>query len=181
MDMGFKTYLINEEKSHLGHKVTDVLTAVHDLQDDMEHMGVRQTTRLADDIVNSIRKILHSQWSIKQQKHLGSLQKVAVALKKTIEDKGDLKQIIPAAAQELENVSTKLGIKTSSALDQAAELGGEDASQQDMELTSQQDGPTADQMQQQPDMQDPMMQQQQQPMMPPVDPTMGQQPMEPGF
>lgn len=171
--MGFKTYLLNEEKSHLGHKVTDVLTTVHDLQNDMEHMGVRQTTRLADDIVNRIRKILHSQWTIKQQKHLQSLQKVAVALKKTIEEKGDLKQMIPAAAQELENVSTKLGIKTTSALDQAAELGGEDVEQQDMELTSQQDGPEQpvdpqmDQMGQMPpdpNQQDPMMQ----------DPMMGQ-------
>lgn len=164
--MSFKTFLINEDKAYLGHKVSDVLTAVHDLQDDMEHMGSRQTMRLADDIVNRIRKILHGQWSVKQQKHLETLQKAAVALKKTIEDKGDLKQMIPNVAQELEGLSTKLGVKTTNALDQAAELGGEDASQEDMEITPPDQDPNQmqqgmqDPNQMQPDMQDPMMQQQ---------------------
>ena len=165
--MSFKTFLLNEDKAYLGHKVSDVLTAVHDLQDDMENMGARQTIRLADDIVNRIRKVLHGQWSVKQQKHLETLQKAAVALKKTIEDKGDIKEMIPNVAQELEGLSTKLGVKSNDALDQAAELGGEDASQADMEITP----PDQDPNQIQPDMQDPMMQQPQ--------PQQPQQPQQP--
>ena len=142
MDMGFKSFLILEEKGHLGRKISNVLTATNDLQDDMEHMGIRQVARLADDIVNQIRKIIHSQWSPSQQKHLYQLQKIGVALKKAIEDKGNVKELIPAAAQELESISTKLGIKTpgGEVLDKAAELGGEDTSQDDMELTSPEDG-----------------------------------------
>jgi len=163
--MSFKNFLINEDKAYLGHKVSDVLTALHDLQDDMEHMGTRQVTRLADDIVNRIRKILHGQWSVKQQKHLESLQKAAVALKKTIEDKGNVKDVLPDVTQELEGLSTKLGVKTGNALDQAAEAGGEDVSQADMEITP----PDQDPNQQQ----DPNQMQAQPPM--PQDPqTMGQ-------
>ena len=141
--MDFKNFLLNEDNGYLGNKVSDVLTSLHDLQDDMPHMGTRQVTRLADDVVNHLRKILHSQWSPAQQKHLLQIQKVAVALKKAIEDKGDLKELIPSAAEELENLSTKLGVKQkdSKVLDKAAELEGEDASQDDMELTSQQDRP----------------------------------------
>lgn len=157
--MEFKGFLLNEEKGHLGHKIKDVLTAAHDLQDDMEHMGARQIARLADAIVIRIRKILHSQWTPSQQKHLVQLQKVAVALKKAIEDKGDIKELIPAAAQELEMLSVKLGVKSSSGKDdvlsQAAELGGEDTSQTDMELTSQQDNPIFQPPQGQQPLQDP--------------------------
>lgn len=142
MDIGFKSFLILEEKGHLGRKISNVLTATTDLESDMEHMGIRQVARLADDIVNQIRKIIHSQWSPSQQKHLYKLQKIGVALKKAIEDKGNVKELIPAAAQELESITTKLGVKTpgGDVLDQAAELGGEDATQDNMELTSNQDG-----------------------------------------
>jgi hypothetical protein len=100
-------------------------------------MGSRQIIRLCDDIVNQIRKILHNQWSPSQRKHLIPLQKIAVAIKKTIEDKGNLRELIPSAIEELELVSSKLGTKNkeSNILDQAAELEGEDVTQKDMEVT----------------------------------------------
>jgi hypothetical protein len=133
----FKTYLLNEDRAFLGQKVNKILTAAHDIEADMEHMGSRQIIRLCDDIVNQIRKILHNQWSPSQRKHLIPLQKIAVAIKKTIEDKGNLRELIPSAIEELELVSSKLGTKNkeSNILDQAAELEGEDVTQKDMEVT----------------------------------------------
>ncbi len=137
--MEFKTFLLNEDRAFLGQKVGKILTAAHDLESDMEHMGSRQITRLCDDIVNQIRKILHNQWAPSQRKHLLPLQKIAVAIKKTIEDKGNLRELIPSAIEELESVSSKLGVKSKEGdiLNQAAELEGEDVSQDDMELTPQ--------------------------------------------
>jgi hypothetical protein len=41
----------------LGHRVGDVLTAAHDLQDDIDSLGARQIARMSDNIVNQIRKI----------------------------------------------------------------------------------------------------------------------------
>lgn len=109
---GFKWFLINEEKAYLGHRVGDILTAVQDLEQDLGGMGVRQIARIADDVVDQLRKILHDQWSPKNKKHLRDLQKVAVALKKAIEEKDDLKELIPQISQALQDVSAKLGVRT---------------------------------------------------------------------
>ena len=104
----FKVFLLNEEKSFLGKKVAGVLTPMQELQDDMENMGARHLTRVAEKLVNDIRKILHGHWELQQQQYLKDLQKIAVAIQKTIEDKGDLRDIIPAATQSLQDLSGKL-------------------------------------------------------------------------
>lgn len=112
--MQFKDFLLNEEKAYLSHKVSDVLTALHDLNGDLENLGSRQLNRMAEAIVNQIRRILHSQWSDKQIKHLKALQKSAVAIMKAIDEKGDLKSTLQGAAQELEGLSSSLGEPVSS-------------------------------------------------------------------
>lgn len=151
---GFKNFLLNEEKSYLGHRVGDVLTAAQELQQDMENLGSRHLNRLAERVVNQIRKILHSQWSSKSQKHLQSLQRIAVAIMKTIDEKGDLKEILPTAVQELQNLSGQLGVKVNN-LEGPEEMGGEEVSQADFQQTG--DGPAPPQQQPPaPGMQDPM-------------------------
>ncbi len=107
----FKRYLINEEKSYLGQKIGDTLSAVQNIQDDMENMGTRHLSRMAEKIVNQIRQILHSQWSPKHLPKLKELQRIAVALQKTIEEKGDLRELIPAATSALEKLSGDMGTK----------------------------------------------------------------------
>ena len=111
---GFKNYLFNEEKGHLGKRVNNILTAAQELQGDAENLGSRKVTRLADEIVNQVRSILHDQWTPRQKKHLENLVKVGVALKKSIEEKDteyDVKEILPSVVQELESLATKLGVK----------------------------------------------------------------------
>lgn len=168
--MSFKIFILNEESRYLGNKVGDVLTAAQEIEQDIENLGSRHLNRLADNIVNQIRKILHSNWSNKSEKHLQKLQRVAVAIKKTIEEKGDLKQILPAAVQELQNISGKLGVKVNNLQAPPEELGGEDVSQSDFELTG--DG-LSDQPQQQGQLQQPQQSQLGQPQLP-------QQPQQPG-
>lgn len=141
----FKNFLINESNSYLGHRVNDVLTALQDVQNDMKNLGTRHLSRLIENIVNEIRKILHSQWEVRQHKHLEQLQKVAVALMKTIEDKGDLRDIIPAAVQTLEGIAGKVGVKINDL--QAPEMPGEAVSEDDFEDTG--NDPTNQQMPQQ--------------------------------
>lgn len=159
----FKSYILNEEQSHLGHKVGDVLTAAQDLQGDMENMGQRHLIRLAEQIVNQIRKILHSQWSLKNHAHLKELQKVAVAIQKTIDDKGDLKELLPAAVQTLQDLSGKLGVKVNDLEAPEAE-GGEEVSQDDFALTG--NGPSKPSAQDMQGQQMPQMPQQGAPPMP---------------
>ena len=134
----FKSFLINEEKSYLGRKVAGVLTPMQELQDDMQNMGARHLTRVAENIVNEIRKILHGHWKQEQQKYLKDLQKIAVAIQKAIEDKGDLKEIIPSAIQSMQTLSGKLGVKINNLKGPEFEAGNP-VSQNDFEETG--DGP----------------------------------------
>lgn len=136
----FKWFIINEDRAYLSHKVGDVLTAAHDMQDDLESLGARQVTRMADQLVNQIRKILHSQWEPNQMSYLKELQAVAVMIKRAIEENNqsgstyDLKETIKIAIQKLQEISGKLGGKTNQ-LDAPPQQAGEDLSQQDFQLT----------------------------------------------
>ena len=131
----FSNYLLNEERGFLGHRVGDVLTSLQDLQDDMENLGSRQLSRYAEQIVNQIRKIIHSQWNPKYHKDLSELQKIAVAIQKTVEDRGDLKQILPAAAQALQTLSSKLGVKVNNLDAPEDMIGGDNISMQNQQST----------------------------------------------
>lgn len=130
----FEYFLINEESNHLGHKLNDILTAMQDMQEDMPNLGTRHLNRLAEEIVGQIRKILHSHWTSQQQKYLYDLQKIAVALQKTVDEKGDIKEVLPAAVQLLQNVAGKLGVRVNS-LEAPEEIQGTPISQNDFEIT----------------------------------------------
>ena len=134
----FKVFLLNEEKSYLGRKVAGVLTPMQELQDDMQNMGARHLIRTAEKLVNDIRKILHGHWQQQQQQHLKELQKIGVAIQKTIDEKGDLREIIPSATQSLQTLSGKLGVKVNN-LQGPETQAGEPVSQNDFEETG--DGP----------------------------------------
>lgn len=159
--MGFKLFLLNEEKSLLGHKIANVLTGVQNLQDDVGGMGVRQIARIAEELVNQIRKILHGEWHSQYDPVLRDLQRVGVALSKAIEEKDDLKELIPVASQVLAKASAKLGVKTNT-LTAPEDLQGGDVSQQNLQLTGQQPQPQAPT----------------QPPQAPVTPDMSQQPLQ---
>ena len=108
--MRFKEFLLNEQQAYLGQKVGDILTAAQELRDDAKNMGTRDLTRFSERIVNQIRRILHSNWPREEKKHLASLQKVGVAIMKSIEDKDDLPGTISGAAGVLEKLVADLGV-----------------------------------------------------------------------
>jgi hypothetical protein len=111
MPLSFKEFLLNEDKAYLNHQIGDVLTSMQDLQTDMDGMGLRHIAKVAEDIVDSIRKILHSSWSPKVRGHLIELQKIGVALMKSVEEKNTLKEDIPNLVQSLEQLAGKMGGK----------------------------------------------------------------------
>jgi hypothetical protein len=137
--MRFSYFLLNEEKAYLGHRISDVLTVVHDLEEDLPGMGTRHILKVAEDIVTQIRKILHGQWSPRHTNDLKELQKIGVALMKAIDEKGDLKTLIPTISQSLETISGKLGIKTNDVQppeEEGGAAGGENGQDMGMQLTA---------------------------------------------
>lgn len=108
--MRFKQFILNESKAYLGQKVGDILTAAQELRDDANNMGTRDLTRFSERIVNQIRRILHSNWPREEKKHLLTLQKVGVALMKSIEEKDDLPGTVAGCASSLEKLVANLGV-----------------------------------------------------------------------
>ena len=108
--MRFKQFILNETNAYFGQKVGDILTASQELSDDSKNMGTRDLIRFSERIVNQIRRILHSNWPKEEKKHLLTLQKVAVALMKSIEDKDDLPGTIAGSVSMLEKLVGKLGV-----------------------------------------------------------------------
>jgi hypothetical protein len=147
----FSYFILNEEKSYLGHRVSDVLTSLQDIEGDINDLGSRHLSRLAEGIVNQIRKIIHSRWNPKHNNKLKELQKIAVAIQKAVDEKGDLKQILPAAASALANLSGKLGVKVNDlkAPEQEGEAG--DIDPQDFQSTGTQPSQQPDPAMQQPE------------------------------
>lgn len=107
--MAFRSFLLNENKLYLGQKIGDILNALHDLVENMQGMGTRHLVANAEQIVNRIRRILHSNWGKEEIKYLASLQKAGAAIMRAIEEKDDLTGILPGVAQELQNTMNQLG------------------------------------------------------------------------
>jgi hypothetical protein len=165
--MRFKDFLLNEGRAYFGEKVGDILTAVHDL-DDGSKLGARQMVKFYEKLVVLIRRILHTSWPETERKHLKTLQKIGVAIMNSIEQKDDLRELLPSIRQELEDLSGKLGMPINS-------LGSETKEPQQPPPEAPEGQPEAPQGPEgQPEQPAP-----QQPQQPPQPPQMGQAPKEP--
>ncbi len=171
--MGFKNYLLTEQRDYFASRVADILTAVHELVSAGKQVGARQLLRHTEGVVNQIRKILHTTWPRTNFKHLRKLQKCGVALMKTIDEKGDLRETLNSVRHELEQLSGKLG--------QPINDLGVGEKEEKKEKKQPQQMPQPDMQQQQPEQMPPeqpgmsgiMPDMQQQPQMPPMMPGMG--------
>lgn len=109
MNINFKNYLLTENENYLAQRIGDILNALQDLQENHQNMGTRQTVAAAKTIVSQIRSILHVNWAKKQLPTLESLQKVGVAIMKTVEERGNIADILPACIAELQKNIQKTG------------------------------------------------------------------------
>jgi hypothetical protein len=107
--MGFKSFLLTEDRNYLAEKIGDILTGVHELVTGGKQIGARQLVRHSEGLVTQIRKILHTNWPKTEFKFLRQLQKCGVALMKTIDEKGDLRDTLNSVRRELEQLSGKMG------------------------------------------------------------------------
>lgn len=120
----FKSFLLNESKHYLGQRSGDILTALQNLQEDSVNMGNRALIRACQGIVNQIRRILKGRWDDEDINYLKSLQKVGVAIMKSIDENEDMQEVISSSVMELEDLLKKLQVPINS-------LGSEDGGTQD--------------------------------------------------
>lgn len=107
--MRFWDFIINEDRDYLGQQVGDILSSLQSLSADADNLGNRQTMRAIQGIVSQIRRILHDSWPDSEDKTLKTLQKVAVALLKSVDSNADLKQVLATCVQVLEKSVSDLG------------------------------------------------------------------------
>ena len=112
--MEFKKFILNENKAYLGEKIGDILSALHNLKEVSPNLGNKQISSMAYNIVNQIRRILHSDWP-GNKKSLEKLQKVGTSIMKSIEEKQDLLETIEGSIQEMEELSADLGVPVNTA------------------------------------------------------------------
>lgn len=107
--MEFKEFLITEQTNYFTDKVNSLLVGVQDLVSSGDQIGERKLMELAENIVGQIRKILHTSWHARYRKHLKRLQKCGVAIMKTIDEKGDLREVLDSCQSEIGKILEKLG------------------------------------------------------------------------
>lgn len=108
--MEFKRFLLKEQNNYFGKKIGNVLTGIHELLMGGKEVGARQLIDYSTDIVTQIRKILHTSWPRSNRKYLLLLQKCGVAIMKSIDEKGDLRDTLNSVRAEIEKVLEKLGV-----------------------------------------------------------------------
>lgn len=110
MDIKFKQYLLNESKEFFATQAGDVLEALQEIQQNIKGMGTRQLVKKAEGVVNRIRRILHTSWGVDTRENLEILQRVACAIKKGIEEKDDIQNILSNGTKEIQDMLADLGV-----------------------------------------------------------------------
>ena len=105
----FKSFLLNEKNEYFYSRISNVLSSLQELEENGNKIGARQQTDFAEEIVNQIRRILHTGWSANVEKELTLLQKIGVAIMNSIEKKDKLDDTISSATDELEKLVSKSG------------------------------------------------------------------------
>lgn len=108
--MNFKQFLLNENTAYLNQKVGDILNALQDLNQDADQMGTRFLVKNTEKIVNQMRNVLHQSWPPSRQKDIKLLQKCAISLMKSMEEKEDLKEILKKCTQNLQTFGSNTPI-----------------------------------------------------------------------
>lgn len=103
--MKFKEFVLDESKAFFNQRIADILSALQDLNDNAEDMGPRHLVSNAETIVNQIRRTIHTHWPDNERSNLAVLQKCGVAIMKAIEEKGELKDVLKTAQQQIESIS----------------------------------------------------------------------------
>jgi ATP-dependent protease HslVU (ClpYQ) ATPase subunit len=103
--MQFKEYLLQENTAFLEERISDVLSALQDLNDSSENMGVRHLVSNAEKIVRQIRRIIHTHWPEREEPRLKVLQKCGVSIMKAIEEKDDLQDVLKSCQENIEEIS----------------------------------------------------------------------------
>lgn len=103
--MEFKQYLLQEDRAFLDQRISDILSAIQDLNDSAENMGTRHLMSNAKKIVKQIRRTVHTHWPEEEEPRLKTLQKCGVAIMKAIEEKDDLQDVLKSCQDNIGEIS----------------------------------------------------------------------------
>lgn len=103
--MEFKDFILQENRAFLDQRISDMLSALQDLNDSAESMGARHLVSNGENIVRQIRRIIHTHWPEKEEQRLKTLQKCGVAIMRAIEEKDDLEGVLKACQKNIEEIS----------------------------------------------------------------------------
>lgn len=103
--MQFRQYILEESERQLDQKISDILSAIQDLNDSSENMGARHLVSNSEKIVNQIRRVIHTHWPEREEPKLKVLQKCGAAIMRAIEEKDDLESVMKSCQSNIQNIS----------------------------------------------------------------------------
>lgn len=106
--MNFKDFLC-ENKNYLAQQIGTVLSATQDLEQNTQ-MSNRDYLKHSAKIRDQIRQLIRNRWQDSEIKFVKMLQKPACALAKTIDNKENLKELIPEVSKSLAEIIEKMGV-----------------------------------------------------------------------
>lgn len=109
MKIEFKKYLLNENTVLLSQRIGDILSAIQTLSEDPKNIDKRNKT---ENIVNQIRRIIHTKWPSNQQNNILLLRKCAANLMMSVdpkkEERPELDVVLSSCANSLQEILEKL-------------------------------------------------------------------------
>ena len=110
IELDFKTFVLNENRIFLGKEIGNIFTALQEIQDEAKKIGTKNLVRFSEKIVSQIRNLLGGHWSDDDLKFLRGMQKIGVALAKSLEDNDNLEGVILSSVGEVQNILKKMNV-----------------------------------------------------------------------
>lgn len=108
----FKNYLITEQTNLLNDRLSPLINTMDSLKNDVAQLGNRQIIKSLTNIANEIRKILNDDWPNSTLPTLKFLQKIALFILKSIDEKSDdLKSVVDIVSQNFYSIADKSKIQ----------------------------------------------------------------------
>lgn len=110
MEISFKDFLIRETQEFLGKEIGRILSSLQSLSDDAKKIGAEKLVEYVKTLISDIQSIVGGHWLPEDIKYLLDLQKVGVALSKSLDEKNDLHGTLQSSAEQLKATLKNMGV-----------------------------------------------------------------------
>lgn len=110
IELNFKGFIIRETQEFLGKEIGRICSYLQSLSDDAKKIGAEKLVEYVKVAISDIKTIIGGHWLPEDLKFLLDLQKVGVALSKSLEENNDLYAVLQSSVSQLRDTLKKMGV-----------------------------------------------------------------------